>query len=246
MSEGVGPSWAGPLLVPMYFIAGPGVPWGTDDATNDTILEPPPAMTPRAPDLDPDRWKKASSLEGWIATTEKNHDLWTGLHGRVSLPEWAETAAATVEGPVRLLALTEDWCGDAVNSLPWVDHLARSAPGLEFRVLERDSHEDLMDAHLTGGTSRSIPVVIAYDEAFREMGWWGPRPSALQTWVTGPGRELEVEERYREVRKWYARDRGHEILREVLEMVGARGLPESSDTPLPVVSGAGDPDRARR
>ena len=35
-------------------------------------------------------------------------------------------------------------------------------------------------------------IVIAYDAEFRELGWWGPRPAALQAWVMaergdGPG-----------------------------------------------------------
>lgn len=168
-----------------------------------------------------------------MATAEKNHDLWVGLHRRIRLPDWAREAASGVKGPLHLLALTEDWCGDAVNSLPWVDHLARSSPALELRVLERDANPDLMDTHLTGGTSRSIPVVILLDEAFREIGWWGPRPSSLQAWVTGPGRALAPEDRYREVRSWYARDRGHSILREVLALSGAGPVPPPSVTPLP-------------
>lgn len=191
------------------------------------------SSSPSMPLLDSKLWAAAPDFETWMASTEKNHELWVGLHARIELPDWAREAASSVDGPTRLLALSADWCGDAVNSLPWVSHLARSAPGLELRVLERDDHPDLMDAHLTGGTSRSIPVVIAYDPDGAELGWWGPRPTALQAWVTGPGKALPTDERYRAVRTWYARDRGHTILREVLALVGAADLPSASSTPLP-------------
>jgi hypothetical protein len=52
--------------------------------------------------------------------------------------------------------LSEDWCGDAVNSVPYLARLAELAPNLDLRVLARDENPDLMDAHLTRG-SRSIP-----------------------------------------------------------------------------------------
>jgi hypothetical protein len=76
-----------------------------------------------------------------------------------------------------------------------------------------------MDAHLTG-TARSIPVVIAYDDAFVERGWWGPRPAALQAWVFSPdGQALDKPERYRHVRGWYARDRGRTTVDEILTLL---------------------------
>ena len=55
-------------------------------------------------------------------------------------------------------------------------------PGLELRIVLRDEHPEVMDRYLTNG-SRSIPIVIALDEEFRELGHWGPRPRELQAWV---------------------------------------------------------------
>jgi hypothetical protein len=98
-----------------------------------------------------------------------------------------------------------------------VAKLAELAPNMDLRVLARDHNLDLMDAHLTG-TSRSIPVVILLDAEFNERGWWGPRPTELQRWVLGPGMSLDKTERYREVRGWYARDRGLSTLEEVVLM----------------------------
>jgi len=51
--------------------------------------------------------------------------------------------------------LVEDWCGDAVNTLPVIGRLAEHASNIELRVVGRDANLDLMDAHLTNG-SRSI------------------------------------------------------------------------------------------
>lgn len=120
-------------------------------------------------------------------------------------------------GTWHLAALSEDWCGDAVNILPVVAGLAREA-GWDLRVFGRDDNLDLMDAHLTNGSSRSIPVVILYDEDFTEVGWWGPRPREIQEWVMKEGLSMPSPERYKKVRGWYARDRGRTIVEELLEL----------------------------
>ena len=105
-----------------------------------------------------------------------------------------------------------------MNAVPYLARRAELAPNLDLRVLPRDQNLDLMDAHLTGG-ARSIPVVLVYDDAFAEHGWWGPRPSELQAWVMGPGQALEKEARYKEVRTWYARDRGRSTLGEFVALL---------------------------
>ena len=126
--------------------------------------------------------------------------------------------AAALGGAWHLLVLSEDWCGDAVNSVPVIARLAELAPNVDLRVLARDENLDLMDAHLSG-TSRAIPVVIALDGEFNERGWWGSRPAPLQQWVTGPGKAMEKDARYREIRSWYARDKGRTTLEEVVGMM---------------------------
>jgi hypothetical protein len=107
--------------------------------------------------------------------------------------------------------------------------LADRTPMVDLRVLARDAHPDLMDVRLTHGT-RAVPVVIVLDEHFVEIGWWGPRPAALQAWATLPdARRLSAVDRYVEIRRWYARDRGRTTLHEVLGVVAKR--PRSRTAP---------------
>jgi hypothetical protein len=171
-----------------------------------------------------ERYLGAPEFEDMLAAADKNADLWAAVWRRATVPEEYLRRVAAVGGAWHLLVLSEDWCGDAVNTVPVVAKLAALAPSLDVRVLARDENLDLMDAHLTG-TSRSIPIVILLDEEFREHGWWGPRPAALQQWVFGPGMALEKEARYREVRAWYARDGGRSTLEEVVALLerGAAG-----------------------
>ena len=167
--------------------------------------------------MDKARFDSAHTFEQYLETVEKNRELWHAVHERVRLPRDVVAEAKRVPGGWHLVALSEDWCGDAVNTLPVIARLADEA-GWDMRVLGRDDNPDLMDAHLTNGRSRSIPVVIVYDEDFREVGWWGPRPSEIQSWVLGEGLSLASPERYKVIRRWYAKDRGATTLKELLEI----------------------------
>ncbi len=167
--------------------------------------------------MDAERFRSAPTFAEYLETVVKNRELWHAVHERVRPPEELTSAARAVPGGWHLLALSEDWCGDAVNTLPVIARLAEEA-GWDFRVLGRDDNPDLMDAHLTNGRSRSIPVVIVYDEDFDEVGWWGPRPGEIQSWVMSEGLALSSPDRYKVIRRWYARDRGVTTLRELLDL----------------------------
>ena len=169
-----------------------------------------------------ERYEGGATIEQFIAGAESNQDLWRSVYARASVP--AELAERARQLPARhLLVLAEDWCGDAVNSVPVLARLAEAVPGLDLRILGRDANPDLMDPHLTDG-ARAIPVVMVMDEDFRELGWWGSRPDPLQAWVRTEGQALDRSDRYREVRRWYARDRGRTTLDEVVGLMDQTAL----------------------
>jgi hypothetical protein len=145
-------------------------------------------------------------------------ELWQAVTARVRVSGDAIEGIQSIPGRWRLLALADDWCGDAVNILPVVAGLVDEAPDVELRIVGREEYPGLMDRHLTNG-NRSIPVFILLDEAGVPRGWWGPRPAALQAWFETEGRQLSKVERYLELRRWYARDRGASIAREVTDLI---------------------------
>ena len=110
-------------------------------------------------------------------------------------------------------------CIDSLGSLPYLDALAERTANLDVRILERDQNLDLMDAHLFRGRSRSIPCVIAYDDAFRELGSWGPRPTALLTALETEWATLDAAAQLAEKRRWYAKDRGVSSVHEVVALL---------------------------
>jgi len=165
--------------------------------------------------ITPERLASAVDFPTYLSTVQESVELWNAVYRTVRVPDAAVERARRIPGTWHLLALTEDWCGDAVNALPLLARLVEQVPSFDLRLLGRDANPDLMDSHLTG-SSRSIPVVMVLDERLLEQGWWGPRPGPLQAWFQGEGQALEKKERYRQMRQWYARDRGATILDEVL------------------------------
>lgn len=155
-----------------------------------------------------------------VATAGPQADLFAHFRARAVVPvEYAERIAATGRR-WSLLAVSEAWCGDSVNILPWVDALDASSPLVELRIVGRDEHLDLMDQHLTNGRSRSIPIVILLDDQLMERAWWGPRTLAMQQWFETPeAQALNKDARYKELRLRYSRDRGRAILDEITAMI---------------------------
>ena len=164
------------------------------------------------------RYAAAPTFPQFLEAAVENRDLWKAVTDRAQAPETLVKRARALTRTRHLIALAEDWCGDAVNIVPVAARLAAELPGLDMKVFRRDENPDLMDAHLTRG-ARSIPVVILFDESFNELGWWGPRPVSLQEWVISKGLAMEKEARYVEVRKWYARDRGETTIEEIVSLM---------------------------
>lgn len=169
-------------------------------------------------------FESGRSFQEFLEAARANRELWDAMARRADPDPAAVRRIRSLGGGWRLLALADDWCGDAVNILPVVSRLVDEAEGLELRIVGREEHPGLMERHLTGD-SRSIPVLVLLDSQYRPHGWWGPRPRELQAWFEAEGRSLPKEERYRKLRRWYARDRGVAVSSEIADLLwcGATG-----------------------
>jgi len=159
-------------------------------------------------------WEEALPYEEFVAAAAQHHALWRGVYRLAEIPDWVGDAVPV--GTIRrFLVIAEDWCGDASNAVPVIAKWVHQTAGLDLKVLRRDAYPEVMDAYLTAG-SRSIPIVIALGSDFEELGHWGPRPAELQRFVLERRAVVPKGELYPQVRRWYAKDRGQAILREVL------------------------------
>jgi thiol-disulfide isomerase/thioredoxin len=69
---------------------------------------------------------------------------------------------------VCVLIISEPWCGDCKREIPLLARIADMA-GWQLRIFGRDTNPDLMDRYTTEG-KRKIPVIVFFDEGFRELG----------------------------------------------------------------------------
>jgi len=70
---------------------------------------------------------------------------------------------------LRILVITEDWCGDALVGFPALAQLVDGVPNVEMRVFLRDANPDVMDQYLKRGLYRTIPVIVFFDEQMNEL-----------------------------------------------------------------------------
>ena len=171
-------------------------------------------------DLQP-YWDAAFPWETYRTEHIHAHEaLWDGVWTRARVPAWAVQRGEEIGGRWRMLVISEDWCGDASNTLPVLARLAEALPTLELRVARRDENPELMDEFLTDG-ARSIPIAVLLRDDFTVAGHWGPRPAELQAFTLAEKRkgERSTSDIYRDVRRWYARDRGETTIREVLDVM---------------------------
>jgi hypothetical protein len=177
-----------------------------------------------------EEWDAAVSWTTFLETVEEKADVWTSSWRRASLTDADRRRLESLPGTRRVLVLTEDWCGDAARSVPMLAKAVEAAPGCSLRVLDIEEHPDAIDRHLTRG-ARAIPVAIVVDEDGRDLGWWGPRPAALQTLLReklaaeGPPAKEEVASFYAPIMRWYRRDGGRSVLDEFLLLLERGGLP---------------------
>jgi hypothetical protein len=163
-------------------------------------------------------WREAIPYAEFVEGASDNRGLWEGVYRTTAIPEWALRMACDKAKGLRVVAIVEDWCGDASNTVPVLAKLGDLADCLEMRLIKRDENPEVMDRYLTNG-ARSIPIVIVLNEDFEELGHWGPRPADLQQWVMDNKDVLPKEERYKQVRRWYAKDKGETTMREVLNLI---------------------------
>ncbi|MGE5354335.1 MAG: thioredoxin family protein [Acidobacteriota bacterium] len=117
------------------------------------------------------------------------------------------------------VVITEDWCGDSAQTLPYIAKIAAASPKIELAILLRDENLDIIDQYLTNGT-RSIPKLIGFDRKWNELYTWGPRPRALMELFQRLKSEgMPKEKIYENLQTWYNQDRGRELEREFMEML---------------------------
>jgi hypothetical protein len=152
---------------------------------------------------------------------------------------FASLSSRLAPGSIRILAISESWCGDCVENLPVVAKLAFLYPCLDLYVFSRDDNLDIMDKYITNG-KRTIPIFVFFDETGKEIGRFVERPRGAREFLA---REMEKYEDLPEkerkkasygvrtrLRKLYKTGFRDETIREIRGLLENRYGPQDSFT----------------
>lgn len=123
--------------------------------------------------------------------------------------------------PMTWLVITEGWCGDSAQVLPFLAKMASESPNITLKIILRDQYPDVMDQFLTNG-ARSIPKLVALEsETLEVLGTWGPRPEEAQSRYMDERADPDIENKKasENLHLWYARDRGDTLQNEIRDLL---------------------------
>lgn len=161
--------------------------------------------------------------EFYLDITRLNQSRMDRLDKKARFTPDTEKALAELSPNYTLLVITEAWCGDAAQTVPFFNHLAAAHPKLNLRLVLRDEHPELMDHFLTND-ARSIPKVIFLDPVSNvPKGVWGPRPAPAQKMVMDYKNLQPPRPDYQvftaSLHKWYAQDKTRTLQEEVIVLL---------------------------
>ena len=158
---------------------------------------------------------QSEAMLNYARMNDKRMKKWTKI-GKLS-PETQERLL-NITSPMTLLVITEGWCGDAAQNLPFIYKMTQLNPLLEMKLILRDEHPEIIDQFLTNG-GRSIPKIIGlHPEDLTVLGDWGPRPTFIQNEFleNKKTQERTSAEFTVYLHLWYAQDKGITLQNEFL------------------------------
>ncbi len=117
--------------------------------------------------MTPDRFAQGLSVSAYLAQMRSNKER---FEKRMADAEITAADREAIQGrPLKILVITEDWCGDALVGFPGLVKLVDGAPNVEMRIFLRDANPDVMDQYLKRGLYRTIPVFVFFDDQMTEL-----------------------------------------------------------------------------
>ncbi len=179
--------------------------------------------------MTPERFAQGYTWQDYMASIKANKERFQQNYDEFQVdPDMVPFFKAfnAKKGPVKLVAIGEDWCSDVVRGLPVAARLAEAA-GFDLRIFPRDANLDLMNEYLWRHQYLSIPVFVFFDRDWKELGHWIERPAIGYKFVAELQEELaksgasadEVAAATRERRAAAQKEWMHETIRELKEQV---------------------------
>jgi hypothetical protein len=133
--------------------------------------------------------------------------------------EKIKEVVSKIENKQTWMILTESWCGDSAQNLPYIAKIADLNTNIDLKILYRDENLEIMDLYLTDGKSRSIPKLVIFNDNGEELFQWGPRPAELIDLVNQWKNEMPANEWKEKIHYWYAKDKGVSLENELTRLL---------------------------
>ena len=126
-----------------------------------------------------ERFEQGMTFQQYLDQMGTNKETFTKFLSEIKIRPEDKEALAKLGKKLKVMVITEDWCGDALYNVPVLAKLVEGTPNIELRVFLRDKNADLMDQYLNQGMYRSIPVFAFFDENMNEVARLLERPSKI-------------------------------------------------------------------
>lgn len=158
--------------------------------------------------------------EGLVNYTKLNFSRMKRLNKTVIADRELVETISELPYKMKWLIITEAWCGDAAQNIPYIAKSAAECRNVELGLVLRDENPELIDKYLTNG-GRSIPKLIVLNAANMDsLADWGPRPERLQEIVLDynekPEPKIDFSEFAETIHKWYNSDKNKNLRNELM------------------------------
>lgn len=162
------------------------------------------------------------NTDGMLNYTKLNISRTHRWDKRGALSEETQEVIDAISTKQTWFVITEGWCGDSAQILPFINKMAESNSNIELKIILRDEYPEIMDEFLTDGKSRSIPKVVILDtETLGVLSVWGPRPVDVHKTYLAERVDSEVggKKAAENLHIWYTRDKGKVVQQEFVEVL---------------------------
>ena len=126
-----------------------------------------------------ERFEQGMTFPQYLDQMGTNKETFVKFLSEIVIRPEDKEALAKLGKKLKVMVITEDWCGDALYNVPVLAKLVEGNPNIEARVFLRDKNADLMDQYLNQGMFRSIPVFAFFDENMNEVARLLERPAKI-------------------------------------------------------------------
>ena len=201
------PQASRPLVLALVAVA-----WAADGRLNAREIQ----------DIEPQAlYAKGITFAEFLEKARARRDEWRAHYNDAAVTPDLITRMRALPEKRRLLVVTEDWCSDSANTVPYIARLVDGAPErLEIRLINSQLGKTLMEAHRTPDGRAATPTVVVLGADGRVIGAWTERPSSVQTWFLEKQNTTMQKALHDELLAWYAKDAGTTTVAEIADILG--------------------------